>query len=165
MNFALDNANAQTKPLVSANPDSRMSEVADMALTRAFLGADRIENGSIKARKGQVILRIESVFQSANGLYLRYSIENLTSKPYRVGMPSLFQIVPIRPTISLTSIRRTQLDDATFQALGEPRHVPLPGAASESRKQDLAPEESTQGVVVLRQQFMEPTVLQLSFPN
>ena len=142
-----------------------MSEVADMVLTRAFLGVDRIESGSIKARKGQIILKVENVFQSANGLYLRYSIENLTGKPYRIGNPSLFEIVPARPTISLTNMRRMQLDNAAFHSLGETRHVALLVAASESRKQDLAPDESTQGVIVLRQQFTAPTILQLAFPD
>src|SRR5215467_4903155 len=57
MNFAVDNAEPQS-PLA---PDNRvqMQQVADMILTKAFLGAERIDSTYIKDREGRVTIRIQ----------------------------------------------------------------------------------------------------------
>src|SRR5579859_4869663 len=70
MNFAVENPITVSKP--APQPHDQMTEVADMVLTRAFLGAERIENRDIKNDPGRVVVRIENVFQSSNSLYIRY---------------------------------------------------------------------------------------------
>lgn len=163
MNFAVDNPVPVSKPPVAADTDARMAEIADMLLTRAFLGADRIESGRIKNRKGEVVVRIENVFQSANGLYVRYSIQNLTGKPYRIVKPSVFQLAPAVTRVSLTSIEHTQLDISTVRALGEMKRSSLAVVGSEIGNKDIGSGETSRGVVVLRQQFTAPTVLEFAF--
>lgn len=163
MNFAVDNPVPVSKPVINQDADARMAEIADMVLTRAFLGADNIENGRIRNRKGDVVVRIENVFQSANSVYVRYSIQNLTGKPYRVVKPSVFQIAPAATKISLTSMERTQLDTGTIRALRETKRNSLTVVRSEISNKDIASGEVTRGVVVLRQQFSAPTVLELAF--
>jgi hypothetical protein len=167
MNFAVDSPSPVDKPVVGADANARMTEVADMLLTRAFLGADRVENGDIKNDKGKVVIRIENLFQSANSLYIRYSIQNLGERPYRVLKPAVYELSPPETTISLTSLRHTQLDSRTVQKLGtdKAKRLQLVVASAETRKEDIRPGDSTRGVIVLRQQFSAPTVLQLVFAN
>src|SRR5882757_5805557 len=56
MNFALDNPAPSPKPVPDMQP--QMEGVADMMLTRAFLGAERIDGSNIKDTKGRVNIRV-----------------------------------------------------------------------------------------------------------
>jgi hypothetical protein len=164
MNFAVDSPAAVTKPIPEPR-DDQMTKIADMLLTRAFLGADRVENGDVRNEKGRVVVRVESVFQSSNSLYIRYSIRNMADRPYRVLKPALWEVVPPDATLSLPALRRTQLDSRTAQKLGQIKRNSLVVVSAEIRKEDIRPGEETQGVIVLRQQFEAPTVLQVIFPD
>jgi hypothetical protein len=165
MNFAVDNPSPVNKPVDGADANARMTEVADMVLTRAFLGADRVENNDIKNDKGHVVIRIENVFQSASSLYIRYSVQNFGERPYRVLKPAVYELSPPVTTISLSCLRHTQLDGRTVQKLGADKRLALVVASAETRKEDIRPGDSTRGVIVLRQQFSAPTALQLVFAD
>src|SRR6516164_946568 len=108
MNFALDSRIPAPKPV----PDSsaRLEEIADMMFTRAFVGAERIDNAVIKDAKDRVTLRIEHVFQSRNTFYIHYSVRNLTKRPYRIVAPAVVEGLAPKPSIALASLSGTQLD-------------------------------------------------------
>lgn len=165
MNYAIDNPNLVKASVPPTDSDARMLEVADMVLTRAFLGVDQIENHEIKSEKGHMIVRVESVFQSASSLYIRCTIENRTTQPYRVLKPSLYELLPPQTAVSLTSLRRTQLDARGVQKLGELKRNPLATASAQIAQEDLAPGETTRSVIVLRRQFTAPSVLEITFAN
>jgi hypothetical protein len=164
MNFAVDNA-VPAKPVAETHDADQMAAVADIALTRAFLGANRIENGEIKNDKGRVIVRIESVFQSTTSLYIRYAIQNLTDNPYRVVKPSVYELVPPDNTVALAALRRTQLSTHTVQKLGEVKRISLIVSSTEMRVDDVRPGSVTTGVLVLHRQFTTASVLQLVFAD
>jgi hypothetical protein len=165
MNYALDNATTVSKPIPSPTPDAQMAEIADMVLTRAFLGADRIDSSAVKDKRGSVIVRIEDVFRSANGVYVRYSITNLTAQPYRVQRPSISQLSALHSRVSVLGLENTQLDSEILNKLHGEKSSPLSPTSSETSKENLGPSETTRGVVVLRQQFTSPTVLELTFAD
>ena len=169
MNFAIDNPSTDSKPApvppIMAAKDEQMTQVADLVLTRALLGADRIDSGQIKNDRGHVVVRMENVFQSSNSLYVRYAIRNLTGHPYRVVNPAVFEITPLESTLSVSTLRRTQLDDRTVKRLGAKKRTPLALASADTATEDLHPGEETTGVIVLRKQFSAPAVLNLAFPD
>lgn len=164
MNYAVDNSTV-SKPAPSPTPGAQMAEIADMVLTRAFLGADRIDSSAVKDKRGSVIVRVEDVFRSANGLYVRYSITNLTAQPYRVQKPSISQLSSLHPRISVLGLENTQLASELLNKLRDEKRTPLSPASSEVSKENLGPGETTRGVVVLRQQITSPTVLELAFAD
>src|SRR5215469_18171359 len=95
MNYAVDNLTPVNRPVQTTSTDAQMTEIADMVLTRTLLGADRIDSSPVKDHRGSVIVRVENLFQSANGIYVRYSITNLTSQPYHVQKPSVSQLTAL----------------------------------------------------------------------
>lgn len=161
MNFALDNRIPALKPV----PDSgtRLEEIADMMLTRAFVGAERIDNAGIKDAKNRVTLRIEHVFQSRNTFYIHFFIRNLTQQPYRIVRPAVVEGLPTGGSIALKSLSRKQLDQEMFDSLGGVKGRPVSPARFETGKKDLQPGEETQGVVAIREQVAGPTIFQLTF--
>lgn len=164
MNFAIDEPAIKPKPL-PATSDEQMTRIADITLTRALLDAGRIESGRIKNDRGHVVVRIENVVQSGNSLYVRYAIRNLTDRPYRLTGPTMSEILPPDNTLSLLSLRRTQLDDRVVKRLGAKHRTPLTLASADTGTEDLRPGEETTGVIVLRKQYSAPTVLNLVFPD
>ena len=67
MNFAVDNPAPAPKPVTESH--AQMNEIADMMLTRAFLGVEPINNTYIKDTKGRVTVRVEHVFRSQHPLH------------------------------------------------------------------------------------------------
>ena len=160
MNFAID-SRLPTKN--SPQPGTHLEDVADMMLTRALLGAERVDSSSIGNEKGRVTVRIEHVFQSRSTLYIHYSVTNLSHQPYRVTDPVLTEAVAPQATISLLSIPRTQLDKHLLHKVGELRERPISPVRSEFSKEDVQPGEEVQGVVAIREQVATPTIFELTF--
>ncbi|PYY16547.1 MAG: hypothetical protein DMG61_04160 [Acidobacteria bacterium] len=152
MSFAIDNRIPAPKP--ANNSNSKLEEVADMMLARAFLGAERVDSSSIKTEKGRVTARIEQVFQSKNTLYIHYSIRNLSARQYRVIAPTVSQTLAPKAKISFKSLEHMQLDGTLLRKLGD---------LKESQMEDIRPGEETQGVVALRGQIASPTIFRLTF--
>jgi hypothetical protein len=161
MNFTLDSRIPASKPLPDSSSHSQ--EIADMMLTRALLGTERVDSTSIKDEKGRVTVRIESVFQARNTLYIHYSVRNLSPRPYRVITPAVAEALAPQATISIVSLQHTQLDKSLLRKLGELREHPLGSARAETQKEDLEPGEDTQGVIAVREQIAGPTIFHLTF--
>ena len=134
-----------------------------MMLTRALVGAERVDNSGINDAKDRVTIRIEHVFQSRNAFYIHYSVRNLTRRPYRIVAPALVEGLAIKPSISLASLSRTQLDQDMLRRLGELKERPVSLVRAETGKEDIQPGEETQGVVAIREQVAGPTIFQLRF--
>ena len=145
--------------------DEAMTLVADMALTHALMGSERVNSRSIKDQKGRVIVRIEAVFESANSTYIRYAVKNLTDHPYRVTTPEVHQLVEPNSQVSLLSFERAQLDNSTLKKVDANQRLQLVVANAQLKVADLSPGDETHGVVVLRQRFSAAAVLELAFPN
>ena len=165
MNYAIDNPTPVSAPIPVPASDDRMTELADMVLTRAFLGAERVESRDLGNEKGRVIVRVENVFQSVNSLYIRCSIQNRTAQPYRVLKPAVYELISPDATVFLAGIRRTQLNAHAVEKLGETKRNPIALASAEIAQQDIAPGETTRSVIVLRRQSTAAAVLEIVFPN
>jgi hypothetical protein len=161
MNFALDNPAPAPKPV----PDmqAQMEGVADMMLTRAFLGAERIDGSNIMDTKGRVNTRVERVFQSGTTLYIHYTVRNLSGKPYRIASPTISEMSVSRPSVSITSLDHTQLNEHAVRKLGKSSERTLTVAHSEVQKADLGPGEEGQGIVAIRMRASSSTILKMSF--
>jgi Conjugal transfer protein len=161
MNFAIDNSFTAPKPAV--DPQAQPDQLADMMLTRAFLGAEPIDNTRISSAKNSVAVRIEHVFRTKNSLYVHYSIENHGKTPYHVAAPSAYQLEVNTSSISLPVLEHRQLDAQTVRKLGDLKELALPIGHAETKPEDLSPGESANGVVAIRRDLDSPVVLQLVF--
>jgi hypothetical protein len=160
MNFAIDAAIPLAPPVVSSSAD----ELADMMLTRAFLGAVQIRSNERTARD-QVVIRVEQLFKTRSTVYIHYRVENNTDTRYHAGLPAVFELKPQHSSISLGSIVHTQLDSRSLKKLGATKALPLAVGHAESELEQLEPGASTQGVVAIRQDLKSPAVLQLVFDS
>ena len=161
MNFAVENRIATPRP--APDNSTQVAEVADMILTRAFLGAEPIDSTGLDVEKGRVSIRVEQVFQSKTSFYVQYSIVNHSPRPYRVTTPTVLEAIAPQAAVSLSALRRKQVDGKVWRKFGQLNERPLTVARSENQKEDLQPGEETHGVVAIREQFSTPTILRLTF--
>lgn len=161
MNFSVDARLPTPKPV----PDSgaHLDEIADMMLTRALLGAERVDSSHIKEAKDEVTIRIEQVFESKNTLYIHYTVTNRGRGSYHVPTPAVEQVVPFNPGISLLALRYQQLNHSTLAKLAHGRTQALDIANTQIAKADLAASESTQAIVAIRRKPDSPSVVKLTF--
>src|SRR5579872_2444804 len=152
-----------TKPATS--PAQGLDEIADRMLTRAFLGSERIDSSLIKDAKDGVTIRIERVYQSRNTVYIHYAISNRGRQSYRVPTPTVEQLFPSQPGISVPALRGIQLNRSMAEKLGHVRPEALTIAHSELQKTDLDAGQETQGVIAIRKKVDSPTVIKLGFAN
>jgi hypothetical protein len=158
MNFAIDAAIPSPPPVSTTNAD----EVADMLLTRAFLGAIAIENKQ-RLSHDQVSVRIEQVFRTRSTTYVHYTVQNNARTSYHLDVPAVFELKPSHSPISLASFAHTQLDERGVKKLGRAELRALVIARNESEEHDLAPGSSCQGVLAIRQDLQSPALVQLVF--
>ncbi|HKD78871.1 MAG TPA: TrbG/VirB9 family P-type conjugative transfer protein [Candidatus Angelobacter sp.] len=161
MNFAVDSRIPAPGPAPESG--AQLEETADMMLTRALLAAERVDSSSIKDGKNQITVRIQQLFQSRNTLYLQYSVRNQSRRPYRVTAPAVVLLLASRPTISLLSFHRTQIETQILKKFGQLQERPVTVSRAEIQKEDLQPGEQIQGVIALREQLSSPAILQLTF--
>jgi hypothetical protein len=154
-------------PAPATRPDSGFSahvdELADMVLTRAFLGVVDITPANAKAPKSQVRVRIQQVFRTKTSIYVHYSMENDGRSAYHVTTPDVFELQAGHSTLSLPSFAHKQLDPRLLENLSDIHSVSLPVPHAEAASEDLAPGASTEGVVAIRQNLTSPAVVQLVF--
>jgi len=160
MNFAIDAAIPAPPPVISTSAD----ELADMMLTRAFLGAVQIRS-NVRTRPNEVNIRVEQVFRTRSTIYVHYTIENDSEASYRPALLGVFELKPEHSSVSLGSIAHSQLDSRGLKRLGTAKAVPLAVGHVESELEQLEPGSSAQGVVAIRQDLKSPAVLQLVFDS
>ena len=163
MNVTVDNPLPQAPAAPSKSAFSHVEEVADMMLTRAFLGAVDIAPANGRAPKGRVRVRIQHVFSTKTTLYVHYRVENESPSAYHVRTPDVFELQAGHSDLALPAFAHKQLDPRLLENLSDIDSVSLPVPRAETTVEDLAPGESTEGVVAIRQNLNSPAVVQLVF--
>jgi hypothetical protein len=164
MSAAIHNATPKAQPA----PDGRaMEQLADVLVTRTLLGVHEINSTAIKDPRNKVQLRIERLFPSRTSLYIQYSIENRTGKPYRVTTPSVYLLQPEKSHINPLSLRSQQIDRQVIDELGRVKEVPLSVAHAESQIDPVIPGGRLRGIIAvgLSEEMTPPMVLQVAFDS
>jgi hypothetical protein len=166
MNVSIDNPlPAAPAAPASSGFSAHVDELADMILTRAFLGAVDIAPANARAPKSQVRVRIQQLFRTKTSIYVHYSIENGSRSAYQVATPEVYELQAGHSNLSLPSFAHKQLDPQLLESLSDIHSVSLPVPHAETAVKDLAPGESTEGIVAIRKDLSSPAVVQLIFDS
>lgn len=148
---------------VTGPQEEEFQRLSAQARNEAILGTENITDDE-KSRPGDVLVKLEGIFRSKDQVILKYSIHNFTSSPFRITSPDIFEFRPSKIPISLLSLRNHQLADETLAQFNAVRGQQLTVSHSEVLVQDLAPGESTVGIVGIRcTQSTSPQLYQMVF--
>ena len=164
MNATIHNATPKAQPA----PDGRaMEQLADVLVTRTLVGVHEINSTAIKDPRNKVQLRIERLFPSRTSLYIQYSIENRSGKPYRVTTPIVNLLQPEKSHINPLSLRDQQINHQVIGELGRVKEIALSVAHAESQIDAVMPGGRQQGIIAVRfsEEMTLPVVLQVAFDS
>lgn len=159
MNFALDERAKES--IATAQPS--LEDVADTLLIQALLGAQRIDNSSIKDERSHPTARVEQIFRTRNTTYIHYSIKNSTERRFEIPEPAACEVDALQPKVSPLAFHRFQLNDSLVRRLGVLHFRPLQIVKSQVQRRVLDPGEETQGVITVREQLASSAIVQLVF--
>jgi hypothetical protein len=155
---------AHTATHAAAEPtDAEIRKIAGLVLTQALMGTESITHDSSRVVADRVRVNFDQVFRSKDLLYIRYSVTNQTSAPFRLTRPDIYAPSPTEVPISLVSLSGHQLAPQTFAAFKAKPGASLSTVEAETTVTDLAPGQTTTGVVSIRSaQGNPPQLYQLN---
>jgi len=164
MDSAIDGPAPKTVDPPSPEPATKPDPPSD-----PITGADEwmLEGTPVRQEHWKVThhvqLMVRDLFRENGELYIRYSVENNTQKPYSPGTPRVFEVTTDTSTDALLAHAYTQLDGSSALTLDAQTSLKVVGA--ELRAQDVPPGKQTVGVVGVKLRGAEPVVLKLDLAD
>jgi hypothetical protein len=144
--------------------DAEIRRIASLVLAQAMVGAQDITRDVTKPSADQVNVSLEQIYRSKDQLFIRYSVTNLTKEPFRLTTPDVSNPLPTQQPISLAGLRNHQISPQTFGTFKAKQGSSLTVVQSGSAVHDLAPGQTTTGVVSIGSSASNPPQLyQLHF--
>lgn len=143
--------------------DDEIEQLSSQAWAEALLKTETVADDQ-RTHPGSVAVKIEGLFRSKDQIIIRYSIQNLTSSPFRVTAPDIFDSHPSQTPVSLLSLRNHQLSEETFSQFKALKGQKIPTLHSEVSIPELAAGGTAIGIVSIRcAQSDLPRLYQFSF--
>ena len=144
----------------------QIQKIASLVLTQALMGTESIVREKSKIAVSGVNVTLEQVFRSKDALYIRYTIANQSTVPFRVTTPDISEVKSTKHPISMDSLRDHQLSPRTFGKFKADSGVNVPVVNAEFGSTNIAPGSKSTGVVTIRaSQGSQPQLYQLHFGN
>jgi hypothetical protein len=170
MHFAIDQqigaASSQTQePVVSPSDSISTQSFAEEML----LFAKPIRNVGVKFDNKQVGVFITDAFRKDDQLFVRYMIDNRTTRPYVAGQPEVFELGSSHPSTSLSSYRYSQVGPDFEKKIRGRTQRKIATVECEVPSEALPPGEAATGILILQAPPTaaenEPVVLRFVFPT
>lgn len=160
MDFAIDTPSPDPAP--APKPAPKVSVEPPKAAMEGMLGGTPVKQENRKVKKHRVQVMVRDLFEEHGNLFIRYSIENRTKKPYVPGTPLVTLLTGALSRSELVRRAYTQLglaeEDLTAQSAS-----PLQVIAHEERNVTVLPGHETVGVIGLKLSGSEPALVRLQF--
>jgi hypothetical protein len=165
MDFAIDTPRSDPGPAPkpAARPAPRVSVDPLKAEMEGMLGGTPVKQENWKARKHRVQVMVRDLFEEHGELFIRFSIENGTKKPYLPGTPHVAFLNGALSRSQLAKLTYTQLRSAEEENLTGQSVSPLRVIAHEERNVTVLPGHETVGVIGVKLSGSEPALLRLEF--
>jgi hypothetical protein len=149
MDFAIDQA-----PADAPAPKTKVAVIDPQSQpngTKAsLLGGKPVRLANYKLGKNRVQVVIKDLFQQADRVYIRYTVDNTTTRSYEVGKPQVFFLQEPRLPSTLTDRRVWQLSESEAARIDSQGQRPLEIVHQEVGSERVAPGQETVGVTGVR---------------
>jgi hypothetical protein len=160
MDFAIDTRAADPAP--GAKPKAKVPVDPTKVLLEEMLGGTQVRQENWKTRKHRVQVMVRDLFQENGKLFIRYSIDNRTDKPYKPGTPRVALLNGVLPHAALIERAYTQLSPTEAGHLTE-LETPLAVISHAARADTVLPGQQTEGVAAVKCPGSTPGLLRLEF--
>jgi len=139
-----------------SNPSPQeVQRKTDSVIGNTLLRVTPVVPRGIRPGKDSVTVLIKEVLRDQNSLYVRFSVSNSASHPYRIVSPNVFTISPTKNADALGAMRNLQIpEEATYQfQAASTSQVVVGGTAFPET--DVAPGATVEGVLTLQPAVLE----------
>ena len=170
MHFAIDQEiapPAQSQNTVTPDSVAPVSAVSQSFAEEMLLFAKPIRDLGVKFGPSRVGAFITDVYQKDEQLFIRYVIDNRTTRPYVTGQPEVFALESPHSGTSLYAFRYSQLGPDFEKKIRSRGLTRIATLDCEVPSEPLPPGERVTGIVVVPMpgNLSEPNVLRLLFPT
>ena len=164
MNMLIRNLPAASGTVSQNTPPAEPSaqdvqKIASLVLTETLMKTEEIALNDQRPRPGSIVVRLEEVFRAKDQIYIRYSIQNLSTAPFRITSPDVYQPSPTQSPISIPALRDHQLSTQMFEAFKVKLGPNVALTHSELEVHDLLPGQKTTGVIGIPDSGTKPSQL------
>ena len=135
---------------------------ADVASSHALLKTERVNNKDIKPAKNRVSVIFNDVVRTGDLLIVRYRVTNKGRNPYRILPPSVSTLAHSKEA-DLSPLKDVQLNDGLLARYRMNTRTAVPVIRSEIEQTDIAPGQSSLGVIAIQPAGGDPQVYQFIF--
>jgi hypothetical protein len=128
-----------------------------------MLGGTPVRQDHWKAEKHHVQVMVRDLFRENGELYIRYSVENGTRKPYSPGTPEVFEVTTDASANVLLAHAYTQLHTTSVEELNVESETPLLVTGHDARAVSVLPGNEMVGVVGVKFRSSASAVVRLAF--
>jgi hypothetical protein len=173
MDFAIDYRQQQPQAQVTQPKPSEPAAAAPAVPGEMLLNSTPVRLvGVAVAAKASLGVLIRDVYRRQDEVFIRYSIENRSSRTFRTGQPSAVSLSGVRFDRSLWTFQNSQLGiNVASRLKADDAPIPVKITHSEPGIAEVAPGEARLGVLALElprakpdAKTAQPTVLQIVFP-
>jgi hypothetical protein len=144
--------------------NAELQKVVSLVLAQAMMGAENISNDNHKQAPDRVLIVLNQAYRSKDQLYIRYTVTNGTKTPFRLTTPDVETLTATQQPISLLGLRNHQLAPETLASFKTKPGLSVPTVQAESTNRDIAPGQTTTGVVSVRSSAgNSPQIFKLNF--
>jgi hypothetical protein len=162
MDFALDAPSTDPTPRLAPKPIRQASADPVKAALEGMLGGTPVRQENWKTRKHRIQVMVGDLFEENRELFIRYSIDNRTKKPYKPGTPWVAVLNRARARAALVARAYTQLSAAEAGDLIQAQ-TPLAVTAHATQANTVLPGRETVGVVAVKYADSKPAIARLEF--
>jgi len=168
MHFAVD----------QSDPPAAQSDVAPQNANPDFAGyqslaeemllfAKPIRSLGVTSRATAVGVLVTEVYRKDDQLFIRYVIDNRSTRPYRSSQPEVFALDSPHSETSLQALRYSQVSPDIEKKIRSPRQKRLATVDCDIPSDALPPGQTMTGILTVQLDITssEPTVLKLLFPS
>jgi len=169
MHFAIDQRVATASQSQEPVPSAAGATPAQSIAEEMLLFAKPIRNVGVKFEAGRVGIAITDVYRKDDQLFIRYMVDNRTTRPYQAGQPEVFALQAAHSPTSLYSYRYSQIGPEIEKKLRSRAQVKIATVECDVPSEPLPPGEAATGILILQAPPTiaagEPAVLQFRFPG
>jgi hypothetical protein len=168
MHFAIDQRIAAASELQEPLASPADSRPAQSIAEEMLLFAKPIRNLGVKVDGARVGIVITDVYRKDDQLFIRYMVDNRTTRPYLAKQPEVFVLQAAHAPTSLHAYRYSQIGPEFEKKLRNRAQVKIATIECDVPSEPLPPGEAATGILILQAppsaDNTEPTVLRFMFP-
>jgi len=149
----------------AADPHAKATDqITESAVGSTLLQVTPVTARGVHPAKDGVSVSIKDVVRDGGSFYVRFSVTNSSSLPYRIEPPNVFEIAPRQSADLLPAMKDEQVATKTVAQFGANQTTQVSVRDTDIPQKDLSPGQTAEGVVDIKpEDVSKPGIYEFDF--